>query len=335
MPRARELGLIVGRGKPGPLNAITDVAGVKVGHSTLVRGDNVRTGVTAIVPHGGNLFREKVPGAVFVGNAFGKLIGALQVNELGEIETPILLTGTLNVWRVADELVSYMLALPGNEKIGSINPVVGETNDGGLNDIRSRPLGHDHVMGALQSAASGPVAEGAVGAGTGTICFGFKGGIGTASRVVGSHTLGVLVQTNYGGRLTISGVPVAELLRAPQAEADADGSIMIVVATDAPIDHRNLQRIGARTMMGIGRTGSTGSNGSGDFAVVFSTARTQLTLIQNEPMSAFFEAAIEATEEAVYNSLFMAKTTTSNGRTIEALPVEKTVAILREHKAIR
>ena len=363
-PRAREAGITVGVLPPGPLNAITDVGGVLVGHTTLIRGDNVRTGVTAILPHGGNLFREKVPGAVFVGNGFGKLAGSTQVNELGEIETPILLTSTLSVPRVADYLLDYMLALPGNEEVPSINPLVAETNDGYLNDIRGRHITRDDVFSALKTAKNGPVAEGSVGAGTGTVAFGFKGGIGTASRKLparlGGFTVGVLVQTNFGGVLTINGAPVGQELdryylrddlkqagRKPQTkETDADGSIIIVVATDAPLDARNLRRMAARTMMGLARTGAAATNGSGDYAIAFSTAgdvrvrpqaqnernlpRTVKTL-SNDAMSPLFLAVIEATEEAIYNSLFRANTVTGKGHTVEALPLDRTLEILRKH----
>ena len=334
--RARELGIVVGTLPTGPLNAITDVQGVRVGHATLKRGDSIRTGVTAILPHPGNLFREKVPGAVFIGNAFGKLVGSTQVNELGEIETPILLTSTLNTFRVADALIDYMLTLDGNAQVRSINPLVGETNDGSLNDIQGRHSGHDEVFAALQSAKSGAVEEGCVGAGAGTIAFGWKGGVGTSSRKVGQYTVGVLVQSNFGGRLTILGVPIehprttAALAHSPTV----DGSIMMIVATNAPVDHRNLQRLGARTMMGIGRTGSAGSNGSGDYAIAFTTSR-KTELLSNDEVSALFPAVIEATEEAVYNSLFRAETTTGNGRTVEALPVESTIATLRRHGMIK
>jgi D-aminopeptidase len=334
--RARELGVIVGVLPTGPQNAITDVAGVRVGHATLQQGANIRTGVTAILPHGGNLFREKVPGAVFIGNAFGKLVGSTQVNELGEIETPILLTSTLNVFRVADELINYMLSLGGNAQVRSINPLVGETNDGVLNDIQGRHVRHNEVFAALQSAKPGAVEEGCVGAGTGTIAFGWKGGIGTSSRKVGEHTIGVLVQTNFGGRLTILGVPIER----PRTVASnvfpvtADGSIMMIVATDAAVDHRNLQRIAARTMMGLGRTGAAGSNGSGDYAIAFTTSR-KTDLLSNDAVSALFPAVIEATEEAIYNSLFAAETTTGNGRTVEALPVESTLATLRKHGMLK
>jgi D-aminopeptidase len=332
--RARDLGVIVGTLPTGPLNAITDVAGVRVGHATLNQGANIRTGVTAILPHAGNLFREKVPGAVFIGNAFGKLVGSTQVNELGEIETPILLTSTLNVFRVADELINYMLSLDGNAQVRSINPLVGETNDGVLNDIQGRHVGHNEVFAALQSAASGAVEEGCVGAGAGTIAFGWKGGIGTSSRKVVEHTIGVLVQTNFGGRLTILGVPIERPRTIAANRVTADGSIMMIVATDAPVDHRNLQRLAARTMMGLGRTGSAGSNGSGDYTIAFTTSR-KADLLSNDAVSALFPAVIEATEEAIYNSLFRAETTTGNGRTIEALPVESTIETLRKHGMIR
>jgi len=342
-PRARDLGVVVGVLPAGPLNAITDVAGVAVGHATLVRGENVRTGVTAILPHGGNLFREKVPGAVFIGNAFGKLAGSTQVNELGEIETPILLTSTLNVPRVADALIDYMLALPGNEDVQSINPLVAETNDGRLNDIRGRHVGREEVFAAIKGARGGPVEEGAVGAGTGTVAFGFKGGIGTSSRRVSGYTVGVLVQTNFGGNLTIAGAPVGRELK-KAAASDVDGSCVMVVATDAPVDARNLKRLAARAMMGLGRTGSAGSNGSGDYVIAFSTApelrirggaMREAKVLSNDAMSPLFEAAIEATEEAIYNSLFKAVTTTGMERTVEALPIERTVGILRKYGVIK
>jgi D-aminopeptidase len=362
-PRAREAGVVVGVLPTGPLNAITDVAGVMVGHTTLVQGDNIRTGVTAILPHGGNLFREKVPAAVFIGNAFGKLAGSTQVNELGEIETPIMLTSTLNVPRVADATIDYMLGLAGNENVQSINPLIGETNDGYLNDIRGRHVGKDEVFAALKNARSGAVPEGAVGAGTGTVAFGFKGGIGTASRQLpaslGGYTVGVLVQTNFGGILTINGAPVGRELgryylkdeleksRSSAVSNNPNGSIMIVIATDAPVDHRNLQRLAARSMMGLARTGAAGSNGSGDYAIAFSSAdsvriRPLLNrnpaftlLLSNEAMSPLFLAVIEATEEAIYNSLFRATTTTGRGHTVEALPIDRTLEILRKHNALK
>lgn len=362
-PRARELGITVGILPTGPLNAITDVDGVLVGQATLIRGDNIRTGVTAILPHGGNLFREKVPGAVFVGNGFGKLAGSTQVNELGEIETPILLTSTWNVPRVADFLMDYMLALPGNEDVQSINPVVAETNDGYLNDIRGRHVSRDDVFAAIKSAKGGAVTEGSVGAGTGTVAFGFKGGIGTASRKLpsrlGGFTVGVLVQTNFGGVLTINGAPIGrelgryylkDELATPADRRDSpDGSVIIVIATDAPLDARNLGRLAARAMMGLARTGSSASNGSGDYAIAFSTAAgvritaqsdserntpRNIKTLGNDAMSPLFLAVIEATEEAIYNSLFKATTTTGKGRTVEALPLDRTVEILRKHGLI-
>ncbi|HZH90534.1 MAG TPA: P1 family peptidase [Pyrinomonadaceae bacterium] len=382
-PRAREAGVRVGVLQTGAQNAITDVAGVRVGHTTIVRGREVRTGVTAVLPHAGNLFREKVPGAVFVGNGFGKLAGSTQVGELGEIETPILLTSTLSVPRVSDALVDYMLALPGNEDVRSVNPLVAETNDGGLNDIRGRHVAREDVYAAIRSATGGAVEEGAVGAGTGTIAFGFKGGIGTSSRklppALGGYTVGALVQTNYGGVLTIGGAPVGrelgkfylkeDLERAASsggaaarsggereralADDTADGSIIIVIATDAPVDARNLQRMAARAMMGLGRTGASGSNGSGDYSIAFSSAPEvrvraggnarpgatfaprELKLLSNEAMSPLFLAVIEATEEAIYNSLFRAQTTTGRGGlTIEALPLERTLEILRKYNAL-
>lgn len=359
-PRAREVGIKVGVLPPGPLNAITDVGGVKVGQTTIIHGDNIRTGVTAILPHDGNMFQEKVPGAVFVGNAFGKLIGSTQVNELGEIETPVLLTSTLSTPKVADALISYILGLKGNEDVQSVNPLVGETNDGHLNDIRSRPISEQDVFDAIRKAKDGPVEEGVVGAGTGTVAFGFKGGIGTSSRrlpkSLGGYTVGVLVQTNFGGILTIAGAPVGQELgmyylkdsasvRSDRSEV-ADGSIMIVVATDAPIEHRNLSRLAARAMMGLGRTGSSGSNGSGDFVIAFSTAKELRikfgaaeyqpgTLLGNESMSPLFEAAIEATEEAIYNSLFRAHDVTGRGHTIKALPLKETLEVLRKYNVIR
>src|SRR5579864_9443532 len=285
-PRASDLGLKVGVLPAGPLDAITDVAGVRVGHATIIRGENIRTGVTAVLPHSGNLYREKVPGAIFVGNGFGKLTGSTQVEEMGDIETPILLTSTTSVPRVADALISYMLALPGNEDVLSINPVVGETNDGYLSDIRGRHITPEDVFGAINNAKSGAVEEGAVGAGTGTVAFGFKGGIGTSSRHLpsnlGGYTVGVLVQTNFGGVLTIAGAPVGqelgqyylrkELQQAGSGKDKADGSCMMVVATDAPLDSRNLKRLAARAWMGLARTGASGSNGSGDYAIAFSSA---------------------------------------------------------------
>ena len=359
-PRASDLGLKVGILPTGPLNAITDVGGVEVGQTTIIRGDNIRTGVTAVLPHSGNLYREKVPGAIFVGNGFGKLTGSTQVDEMGDIEAPILLTSTTSVPRVADAVISYMLALPGNEDVLSINPVVGETNDGFLNDIRGRHIAPDDVFAAVTHAKRGPVEEGDVGAGTGTVVFGWKGGIGTSSRRlptnIGGYMVGVLVQTNFGGVLTIAGAPVGrelgqyylrkELGEPGSGKDKADGSCMIVVATDAPLDARNLKRLAARALLGVARTGSSASNGSGDYAIAFSTAaqvrihtsdkafaRT-VEVLTNDAMSPLFLAAIEATEEAIYNSMFKATTMTGNGHTVEALPIEKTVEILKAHRVI-
>jgi len=333
-PRTPELGIPAGTLPRGSLDAITDVAGVKVGHTTVIRGANTRTGVTVILPHSGNLFLDKVPGAVFVGNAFGKLAGSTQVEELGEIETPVARTSTLSVPRVADGLIDYMLALPGNEQVRSINPLVAETNDGTLNDIRGRHVGSAEVRAAIESAKGGAVEEGAVGAGAGTIAFGWKGGIGTASRIAGAYTVGVLVQSNFGGTLTIAGAPVGAEL-AGHGPNSGNGSIVMVVATDAPVDARNLKRMAARTMFGLARTGSSGSNGSGDYAIAFTTVRNSVKLLSNEECSPLFVAVIEATEEAIYNSLLKAVTVTSNGRTVEALPIEQTLEILRRHHVVK
>lgn len=333
-PRTTDIGLIVGALPHGTLNAITDVAGVRVGHATLVGGDNVRTGVTVILPHTGNLFRDKVPAAVFVGNGFGKLAGSTQVDELGELETPIALTSTLNVPRVADALIDYMIGLPGNEQVRSINPLVGETNDGYLNDIRGRHVGPAEVRKALESAHGGAVEEGAVGAGTGTVAFGFKGGIGTASRKAAGYTVGVLVQTNFGGTLQMNGAPVGREL-AGRGPNTGGGSCMMVVATDAPVDARNLRRMAARTMFGLARTGSSGANGSGDYGIAFSTARNPAKLVSNDEASPLFLAVIEATEDAIYNSLLQAVTTTGNGHTVQALPLERTLEILRKYGALQ
>lgn len=360
-PRAAELGIKVGVLPTGPLDAITDVGGVEVGHTTIIRGENIRTGVTAILPHAGNLYREKVPAGIFVGNGFGKLAGATQVDEMGDIETPILLTSTTSVPRVADALISFMFALPGNENVLSINPVVGETNDGYLNDIRGRHISPEDVFAALRNAKGGPVEEGAVGAGTGTVAFGWKGGIGTASRRVpaslGGYTVGVLVQTNFGGVLTIAGASVGQELvqyylrnevHEPNAVKDKpDGSCMMLIATDAPIDSRNLKRLAARAWVGMARTGSSASNGSGDYAIAFSTASQvrvhtndkttarQIEVLTNDAMSPLFEAVIEATEEAIYNSMFKATTMTGNGHTVQALPIEETAKILRNHSLVK
>ncbi len=348
--RARDLGVAPGIFKAGALNAITDVAGVRVGQVTLSQGDKVRTGITAILPHAGNAYLERVPAAVFVGNGFGKLTGSTQVNELGELETPILLTCTLCVWKAADAMVEWMLAQPGMERVRSINPLVAETNDGTLNDIRSRPVTADAVRRALESASGGAVAEGSVGAGTGTVAFGWKGGIGTSSRVlpasIGGYTVGVLVQTNFGGVLQVLGAPVGTTLGHFAFEGNlsperGDGSCIVVIATDAPLSDRNLKRVAARAMMALGRTGSSAANGSGDYAIAFSTApevrrawdarKLTTTELANEQVSGIFEAAVEATEEAVYNSLFMATTVTGNGHTVDALPLDRVRQILAEH----
>ena len=333
-PRAPDIGLHVGRVAPGALDAITDVAGVRVGQVTLIRGDSVRTGVTVVLPPGENIFRDKVPGAVFVGNAFGKLMGSTQVEELGEIESPIALTSTLNVPRVADALLDYLLALPGNEPVRSINPLVAETNDGYLNDIRGRYVGRAEVLQAIQSARGGAVEEGAVGAGTGTVAFGWKGGIGTASRKAGPYTVGALVQTNFGGDLRMDGAPVGRELR-QRGPNSGNGSCVMVVATDAPIDARNLRRVAARTWLAMGRTGSSGSNGSGDYGIAFTIVRNPARLLTNDEASVLFLATADATEEAIYNSLLRAVTVTGSGHTVEALPIDKTVEILRKYGAVK
>ena len=368
-PRARDLGVEVGIFAPGRLNAITDVEGVLVGQVTLIRGDLVRTGVTAIRPHPGNVFFDRVPAAVYTHNGFGKLLGVTQVQELGELETPILLTCTLCVWQAADGLVQWALEQPGMEDVRSINPVVGETNDGGLNDIRARPIGAEDVRAALESAAAGPVEEGAVGAGTGTSAFGWKGGIGTSSRVLpaslGGYTVGVLVQSNFGGVLQILGAPVGRELGRyafsaqvggnggggagdPGREENEDqsqGSIMMVVATDAPLSERNLRRVARRAVMGLARTGSFAGNGSGDYVISFSTAPgvrrrpgdrvRAVEDLSNGNMSAIFQATVEATEEAIYNSLFKAVTVSSRWGTREALPIEAVVEVLERYGAIQ
>jgi D-aminopeptidase len=344
-PRARDLGIQPGAGSPGQLNAITDVAGVRVGQTTVVTGDSVRTGVTAILPHGGNIFREKVPGAVFIGNAFGKLAGSTQVQELGTIESPIILTNTLSVGTAVDAVVRWTIAQPGNENVRSVNALVGETNDGGLNDIRGLHITREHVTSAIAGAKDGPVDEGAVGAGTGTVAFGWKGGIGTSSRTVRQQnhvwTVGVLVQSNYGGKLTIAGVPVWKELTPRAGGANADGSCMVVVATDAPVDARDLERLAARAIFALARTGSTYSNGSGDFAIAFSTdtsLRTTntdgpqpRTILPTDAVSGLFEAVLDATEEAIYNSLLKAVDTTGNSRTVRALPVEPLAQLLKKY----
>lgn len=339
--RVRDYNVELGIFQPGKYNAITDVPGVKVGQFTLNEGNDKRTGVTAIIPHEGNIFRKKVPAAIYIGNGFGKLAGYTQVRELGNIETPIVLTNTLNVAAGLDALITYTLAQPGNENVGSVNAVVGETNDGGLNDIRSRFIKPEMVLKALEEAKGGPVEEGNVGAGTGTQIFGFKGGIGTSSRVLpkslGGYTVGVLVQSNYGGVLQIGGVPVGEMLGQysfKSALEKADGSCMMVVVTDAPVDARNLERIAKRAMLGLARTGGIASNGSGDYVIALSVNKDNLidestktynpVLLHNDDMSALFLATIEATAEALWNSMFAAEDSVGyNGKTVKALPKDK------------
>jgi D-aminopeptidase len=355
-PRARDIGLAPGVLKTGPLNAITDVEGVLVGQVTIWEGEDVRTGVTAILPHAGNLFQEKVPGAIHLGNAFGKLVGYTQVQELGFIETPIVLTNTLSVWEAADAVVTHLLALPGNEEVRSVNPVIGETNDGSLNDIRGRHVEERHVLEALRGARGGPVAEGVVGAGTGTVAFGWKGGIGTSSRLLpealGGYTLGVLVQSNYGGVLSMDGLPVGvelgrHYLKDEVEGKDADGSIMMVVATDAPVAAFGLARIAKRAMLGLSRTGATSSNGSGDYVIAFSTARELRSafessgrtegapVLRNDDLSPLFQAAIEATEEAVYNSMLKAVDVVGrDGNRVEALPLDRLLEIGKKYNRL-
>jgi D-aminopeptidase len=353
-PRLRELGVEVGIFRPGTHNAISDVDGVRVGHVTLIEGDRVRTGVTAILPHGDNLFQNKVPAAFHVGNGFGKFIGSTQIAELGQIETPILLTNTLSVWDVANGTVDYMLSLPGNENVRSINPVVGEVNDGALNDIRGRHVKREHAVEAIRTATTGTVEEGSVGAGTGTVCFGWKGGIGTSSRVLpqtmGGYVVGVLVQTNYGGVLELAGVPLGKELGQyqykDQLQDGEDGSCVILVATDAPLAAPQLKRLAKRALLALGRTGSAMSHGSGDYVVAFSTA-TELRIKPSAPrvellprfmednLSPLFRAVVEATEEAIYNSLLKASTMRGiGGREIPALPIDRLVSILRAYGRI-
>ena len=353
-PRAREIGIEVGVLPTGNLNAITDVEGVKVGHKTVWQGETIRTGVTVILPHGNNLFQEKVPAAVFIGNGFGKLAGSTQVEELGNIETPIALTNTLSVPVALSALIRYTFRQPGNIFVSSVNAVVGETNDGWLNDIRGMHVTEADVTEAIEAAKSGPVEEGSVGAGTGTMCFGFKGGIGTSSRKVpdkpGGYTVGVLVQTNYGGELTINGAPVGRELKKIQLIESAnrpkeDGSCMIVVATDAPLSPHNLQRLAKRAILGLGRTGSSMSNGSGDYVIAFSTAYCipyksevldpPIALVSNDNMSALFMAVAEATEEAVYNSLLKATSVTGRaGHAGLAIPTDKVIEICRRYNLL-
>jgi len=350
-PRARELGLVVGVLPPGPFNAVTDVPGVMVGQVTLIEGRDIRTGVTVVLPHGGNLYQDKVPAGISVGNGYGKLTGVTQIRELGTLETPIVLTNTLSVPTAADAVIDWTLGLPGNERVQSVNPVVGETNDGWLNDIRGRRVTRAHVLEAIRGASAGPVAEGAVGAGTGTTCFDYKGGIGTSSRRLpeagGGYTVGVLVQTNFGGVLTIRGVPFDRKeaglgAAAPAPNPSGDGSCMIVVATDAPLDARNLERLAKRALLGIARTGGYFSNGSGDYAVAFTTAagvrvphraaaptRT-VTVLRDDAVSPLFQAAAEAAEEAILNSLFKAvRTEGKDGRVAEALPLDRVRELLK------
>ena len=357
-PRARDIGVNVGVFETGAGNAITDVTGVRVGHAT-VRGETGNTGVTAILPPGSDWFRDRVPAAIVVGNGFGKLLGVTQVRELGELETPVLLTCTLCVWRAADAMVDWLIARPGMENVRSINPVVGETNDGALNDIRARPITAAHVVAALEGAAAGPVEEGAVGAGAGTVAFGWKGGIGTSSRVLpasfGGYTVGVIVQSNYGGILTMAGAPIGRELgqysfqRAVEerrggnesGDPSPDGSIMIVIATDAPLGPRHLERLAGRAFFGLARTGSTMSNGSGDYAIAFSTAESvrrrsgesaqEITALANDVLTPLFQAVAEATEEAIYNSMLRAVTTSYGTRTVEALPIDRVVEVLRKY----
>lgn len=353
--RLRDYGIEIGVLKSGKFNTITDVEGVTVGHETIIEGDNVRTGVTAIIPHQGNIFQSKVPSAIYIGNGFGKLAGYSQVKELGNIETPIILTNTLSVAAATEGLISYTLDNKENKDVRSVNSVVGETNDGWLNDIRGRHVTQQHVLNAIQNAKGGAVEEGNVGAGTGTICFGYKGGIGTASRVLpeslGGYTVGVLVQTNFGGVLEINGAPIAkELQKYPYRDKilnDADGSCMMVVITDAPLNSRNLERLAKRAMLGLAKTGGIASNGSGDYVIAMSTAKENLVAYQtdlkvnnkvelrNDEMSPLFLATIESTEEAILNSLFVAKTMRGrDGHVIEALPKEKVIEILKKYNKI-
>lgn len=354
--RLRDYGIEIGVLKTGKLNAITDVEGVTVGHETIIEGNNIRTGVTAIIPHQGNVFQNKVPAAIYIGNGFGKLAGYSQVKELGNIETPIILTNTLSVAAATEGLVSYTINQDENTDIRSVNSVVGETNDSWLNDIRGRHVTEQHVLNAINNAKGGIVKEGNVGAGTGTICFGYKGGIGTSSRKLpeslGGYIVGVLVQTNFGGVLEINGVPIAkELQQYPYREKilnDADGSCMIVVITDAPLNARNLERLAKRAMLGLAKTGGIASNGSGDYVIALSTAKENLVPYQsesmfnekkevrNDDMSPLFLATIESTEEAILNSLFAAETITGrDGHTIESLPIDDVIILMKKYKKIK
>lgn len=350
--RPRALGIQIGVMATGPKNSITDVPGLKVGHKTRIEGDSIRTGVTAILPHTGNIFQEKVPAAIYVGNGFGKLMGSTQVEELGNIETPIILTNTLNVARAAEAVIEYSLGLEGNENVRSVNAVVGETNDGGINHIRGLHVSKSDVLQAIATASADVVKEGNVGAGTGTRCFGFKGGIGSASRLLpkdlGGYTVGVLVQSNFGGVLQIDGVPVGQELGKfylkEQLEYSPDGSCLIIVATDAPLDARNLKRLAKRAMLGLAKTGGIASNGSGDYVIAFSTQNKisyqsdkslrEIAVLRNERMSPLFMAVIEATEEAIINSLFAAETMSSKKGTFEALPVEQVIEIMKKYNKI-
>jgi D-aminopeptidase len=353
--RARDLGIVIGVLPAGKQNSITDVAGVTVGHTTIIRADSIRTGVTAIIPHGGNLFQHKVPAAIYVGNGFGKLAGITQVQELGNLESPVILTNTLNVSTAIDAVIDYTLQQTDNEHVQSVNAVIGETNDGYLNDIRGRHVTKQDVVNAIKNAAANNVEEGNVGAGTGTVCFGWKGGIGTASRKlpqnIGGYTVGVLVQSNFGGVLQVDGVPVGKELKKyylkDRLNHTPDGSCMIVVATDAPLDSRNLERLAKRAFMGLAKAGGIASNGSGDYVIAFSTDsslriahesanKTQLNmLLRNDEQSPLFMAAIEATEEAIINSLLMANTMMGkSNRKIEALPAEKLVEIMKKYNRI-
>ena len=349
-PRAREAGIAFGILPTGPLNAITDVSGVRVGQLTIVEGANIRTGVTAILPHGGNLYQDKVPAGFAVGNAYGKFMGSTQIEELGEIETPIVLTNTLNVPEAAAGTIEWTLKQPGNAEVRSVNAVVGETNDGTLNDIRARRVRPADAVAAIESAREGPVQEGSVGAGTGTVAFGWKGGIGTSSRKLppnlGGWTVGVLVQTNYGGVLQVAGVPVGQalgqyFLKDQLSTASGDGSCIVVIATDAPLSDRNLERLAHRGLLGIARTGSPMTNGSGEYAVAFSTnldvRRTPerrskpsaIVDLPNDQMSPLFEAAVEAAEESAINSLFAATPMDGSGRHIDALPIDEVVKLYK------
>ncbi|MEO8231858.1 MAG: P1 family peptidase [Ignavibacteriota bacterium] len=346
--RPRDYGIYFGSLKTGEFNSITDVKGVLVGHETIIENQDVRTGVTAILPYQGNIFQNKIPAAIYVENGFGKLTGISQVEELGNIETPIILTNTLSVPTAADALIDYILTFEENKNVRSVNPVVGETNDGGLNNIQERYVKKQHVFNAINNAKSGSVEEGNVGAGTGTVCFGFKGGIGTLSNKNGGYTVGVLVQTNFGGDLIISGIPVEEELKKNKDNESGDGSVMIIIATDAPLKARNLKRLAKRSLYGIARTGGNCSNGSGEYAIAFSTAIDLRSLyeggdeffeegseLRNDRMTPLFEAVIEATEEAVLNSLFAAETMTGmDNKTVQSLPVEEVIKLLEQHNLI-